>query len=184
MNMTKPFLILLGILIFFNSCKENESLKTKSPGTEEFLEIKKEQSNQASIEESYIQNDSLTNVLINKLKNTSSNSRFIIDKKPIKNKHVENLIDTIITYSLKDTFITSYKTIDKEFICKAKIKSSDFELTDYIKVGTKKYVVEKSLAKGIIGNILKIGSSEGTLEFILKFEGGTLKTIEFEGFID
>ena len=44
--------------------------------------------------------------------------------------------------------------------------------------------MEKSLAIGIQNDILKIGNLEQTSEYILRFESGNLKTIEFNGYMD
>ncbi|WKB82928.1 hypothetical protein QYR09_07775 [Cellulophaga lytica] len=110
--------------------------------------------------------------------------KFEINRKPIKNRHVDNLVDTIVTKSYQSTELTSYKAESEEWVYKAKIGDADFELNDFIKVGTKKYVVEKSHAKRINNDILKIGNLEQTSVFNLIFESGILKSIEYDGYLD
>ena len=78
----------------------------------------------------------------------------------------------------------SIKPESEEQIYKAKIGDTDFELNEFIKIGTKKYVVEKSLAKGINNDTLKIGNIEQTSVFNLIFESGILKSIEYDGYLD
>ena len=148
------------------------------------VEIEKETSESNSVAESYIENDSLVIVLKSELEKIALNEKFAIEKKPTQNRHVDNLVDTIITRTFEKTKLTSYKTTSEEWIYKAKIENSEFELNDFIKVGTKKYVVEKSLAKGIQNDTLKIGNLEQTSVFNLIFESGILKLIEYDGYVD
>ena len=148
------------------------------------VEIEKETSESNSVAESYIENDSLLIMLKSELEKIALNEKFTIEKKPIQNRHVDNLVDTIITRTFENTKLTSYKATTEEWIYKAKIENSEFELNDFIKVGTKKYVVEKSLAKGIQNDTLKIGNLEQTSVFNLIFESGILKLIEYDGYVD
>ena len=182
--MTKQLLIIIGILISLNSCKQTESKKMDESEVKDIVEIKKETSESNSVAESYIENDSLVIVLKSKLEKIALNEKFTIEKKPIQNRHVDNLVDTIITRNFENTKLTSYKATTQEWIYKAKIENSEFELNDFIKVGTKKYVVEKSLAKGIQNDTLKIGNLEQTSVFNLIFESGILKLIEYDGYVD
>jgi len=183
--MTKHLLIILiGILISLNSCIQTEPKKIEESEVKEIVETKEEKAELTSAADSYIENDSLVIVLKSELEKIALNKKFTIEKKPIQNRHVDNLMDTIVTRTYKNTKLTSYKATNEEWIYKAKIENSEFELNDFIKVGTKKYVVEKSLGIGIHTDILKIGNLEKTSEFILRFASGNLKTIEFEGYVD
>ncbi len=182
--MTKQLLIIIGILILLNSCKQTESKITKESDVKEIVEAEKETTELASVADSYIENDSLTALLISELEKITSNPKFTIEKEPTKNRHVDSLMDTIITRTFDKTKLESYKAASEEWVYNAKIENTDFELVDYIKVGIKKYVVEKSLTIGIPNDILIIGNLELTSQFILKFESGNLKTIEFEGYMD
>ena len=182
--MTKQLLIIIGILISLNSCKQTESKKMDESEVKDVVEIEKETSESNSVAESYIENDSLLIMLKSELEKIALNEKFTIEKKPIQNRHVDNLVDTIITRTFKNTKLTSYKATNEEWIYKAKIENSEFELNDFIKVGTKKYVVEKSLAKGIQNDTLKIGNLEQTSVFNLIFESGILKLIEYDGYVD
>ena len=179
--MKKQILITIGILILLNSCKQNESKKTEVKTTVESIKVTPEN---PVVSDSFLVNDSLVFVLASKLEKVALNKKFVVLKKPIKNRHVENLIDTIVTRTFENTKLESYKVPSEEWIYKAIIENSDFELNDFIKVGTKKYVVEKSLAIRIHTDILKIGNIEQTNVFILKFESGNLKIIEFDGYLD
>ena len=182
--MTKQLLIIIGILISLNSCKQTESKKMDESEVKDVVEIEKETSESNSVAESYIENDSLVIVLKSELEKIALNEKFTIEKKPIQNRHVDNLVDTIITRTFENTKLTSYKATTQEWIYKAKIENSEFELNHFIKVGTKKYVVEKSLAKGIQNDTLKIGNLEQTSVFNLIFESGILKLIEYDGYVD
>ena len=150
----------------------------------EVVETKKETSESNSVSESYVENDSLVILLKSELEKIAHNKKFSIEKKPIQNRHVDNLVDTIVTRTFENTKLTSYKSTSEEWIYNAKIENSEFELNDFIKVGTKKYVVEKSLAKGIQNDTLKIGNLEQTSVFNLIFESGILKLIEYDGYVD
>jgi len=183
--MTKPLLItIIGILISLNSCKQTEPKKMEESESKVIMETKKETAESTSVEESYIENDSLVIALKSELEKVALNKKFVIDKKPIKNRHVDNLTDTIVTRTYENTKLTSYKATSEEWIYTAKIENTEFELNDFIKVGTKKYVVEKSLAKGIQNDTLKIGNLEQTSVFNLIFESGILKMIEYDGYVD
>ncbi|MGR7812107.1 hypothetical protein [Lacinutrix undariae] len=177
-------IIIIGILISLNSCKQTESKKMVESEVKEVVETKTETSKSNSVTELYIENDSLVIELMSELERIALNEKFAVEKKPIKNKHVENLVDTIITRTFENTKLTSYKALNKEWIYKAKIENPEFELNDFVKVGTKKYVVEKSLAEGIQNDTLKIGNLEQTSVFNLIFENGILKMITYEGYID
>jgi hypothetical protein len=109
---------------------------------------------------------------------------FNVSKKPIKNSHVDKLIDTIVIRTFKNTELTSYKAENKEWVYKAIIGDADFELNDFIKVGIKEDVVEKSLATGIHNDTLKIGNLEKTSIFNLIFDSGILKSILYDGYVD
>jgi hypothetical protein len=182
--MTKTLLIIIGILISLNSCKQTESKKMEGSGLEEIMETKNEATESISIEELYMENNSLVIALKSELEKVALNKKFAINKKPIQNRHVDNLIDTIVTRTYENTKLTSYKATSEEWIYEAEIKNSEFQLNDFIKVGTKKYVVEKSLAKVIQNDTLKIGNLEQTSVFKLIFESGLLKKIEYNGYVD
>ena len=191
--MKKQTLTIFGILIFFISCKQVESKKIKESETKEIEEIeeiketKKEEKSQTeliSAVDLYFENDSITSSLKSNLEKIVLDPKFMISKKPIKNRHVDNLVDTIMTRSFKNTELTSYKAESEEWVYKAKIRDSDFELNDFIKIGTEEYIVEKSLSKGIHNDTLIIGNLEQTSIFNLIFESGILKSIEYEGYVD
>ncbi|MEP3209731.1 MAG: hypothetical protein ABJN95_11100 [Maribacter sp.] len=159
----------------------------KSDTAEETVEIKEEEKSHTestSAYDPYFENDSLISVLKSNLEKIALDSKFKVSKKPIKNRHVDDLMDTIITRTFNSTELTSYKAESEEWVNRAKIGDVDFELSDFIKIGAKEYVVEKSLAKGIHNDTLKIGNLEQTAIFSLIFESGTLKSIEYNGYMD
>ncbi|RYH72152.1 hypothetical protein EVU94_13875 [Flavobacteriaceae bacterium 144Ye] len=186
--MKKQTLILFGILNFLISCKQAESKKAPETENKKIAEIKTEEEKVESewtyVAERYFENDSLTYALKSNLEKIAFDPKFEVSKKPIKNRHVDNLVDTIVTRTYKNTELTSYKAESEEWVYKAKIGDADFELNEFIKIGTKKYVVEKSLAKGINNDTLKIGNLEQTSVFNLMFESGILKSIEYDGYLD
>ena len=157
--------------------KETSSAKTKT-------EEEKAELESTFVSEPYFENDSLTFTLKSNLEKIALDSKFEIYKKPIKNRHLDNLFDTIVTRTYKNTELTSYKAESKEWVYKAKIGDADFELNEFIKIGTKEYVLEKSLAKVINNDTLKIGNLEQTSVFNLIFESGILKSIEYDGYLD
>lgn len=182
--MTKHLLIIIGILILLNSCKQTESRIDNVSEENDRVKIENDTTELNTIAESYIENDSLTNALKAELETMTSNPKFAIQKKPIQNNHIDDLMDTIITRTFKNTKITSYKAADKEWVYEATIENEEFVLNDFISVGTKKYVVEKSLAYGIHSDTLKIGNFEQTSLFYFIFKSGILKQIEYQGYVD
>lgn len=186
--MKKQVLIIFGILTFLISCKQAEPKKTTESENKKIMEIKTEkekvQPESIYVTELYFENDSLTSTLKSNLEKIALDLKFEITKKPIKNRHVDNLVDTIVTRNYKGTKLTSYKAENEEWVYKAKIEETDFELNEFIKVGIKKYIVEKSLAKEINKDTLKIGNLEQTSVFNLIFEFGILKSIEYDGYLD
>lgn len=186
--MKKQKLVIFGILNFLISCKQSESKKATESENEKIVEIKTEEekveSESTYVAEPYFENDSLTYALKSNLEKIALDPKFEISKKPIKNRHVDNLVDTIVIRTYKNTELTSYKAESEEWVYKAKIGDADFELNEFIKLGTKEYVIEKSLAKRINNDTLKIGNLEQTSVFNLIFESGILKLIEYDGYLD
>ena len=186
--MKKYKLIIFGILNFLISCKQTESKKTTESENKKIAKTKTEEEKaeleSTFVSEPYLENDSLTFTLKSNLEKIALDSKFEIYKKPIKNRHLDNLFDTIVTRTYKNTELTSYKAESKEWVYKAKIGDADFELNEFIKIGTKEYVLEKSLAKVINNDTLKIGNLEQTSVFNLIFESGILKSIEYDGYLD
>lgn len=174
------FLTFCFILIFY-CCKQIDEQATKSvqPISKSTTSI-----NVASEEDLYIENDSLTTHLFSELNKIILDSRFKIEKSQIDNRHVDNLKDTLITRSFGNTSIKSYKTVSEEFIIEASIENSDFKLNDFVVVGVRKEVVEKAVGKLIEAGVLKIGNLEQTSQFILIFDNGYLKKVEYEGYVD
>lgn len=185
--MKQHILIIFGILNFLFSCKQAESKKNTEPKNKKIEKIKtknKLEQESTYVPKPYFENDSLASILKTNLEKIALKQKFEISKRTTKNRHVDNLVDTIITLNYKNTELTSYKAVSEEWIYKAKIGDPDFELNDFIKIGTEKYVIEKSLAKKIISDTIKIGNLERTKVFSLIFHSGILKTIEYDGYMD
>lgn len=179
--MKKYIFFIFSVVILFYCCKQNDEQNTKStqPISKSTSSI-----NVSSVEDLYIENDSLTTHLLSELNKIVLDSRFTIEKSLIENRHVDNLKDTIITRTYANTSIKSYKTVSEEWIIEASIENNDFKLNDFVAVGVGKKVVEKSFGITINTALLKIGNLEQTSQFILKFENGYLKKVEYEGYLD
>jgi hypothetical protein len=174
-------LLFFSLLTLLFCCKKSDEQKKETPqsNSEGNLSIKL-----PSDDHPYIDDDSLATFLKSKLSKIALDSKFKIEKRLTDNRHVDNLKDTIITRTFENTVLTSYKGVDEEWIFEASIENKDFKLTDYIQVGSSKKVVEKSLGIVIPNDILTIGNLEQTSQFILKFESGYIKQIEYEGYFD
>jgi hypothetical protein len=174
-------LFFLGLLTLLFCCKQSDEQTTETPQPSSqdnlFIEL-------PSDDHPYIDDDSLATFLKSELSKIALDSKFKIEKRLTDNRHVDNLKDTIITRTFENTVLTSYKGVDKEWIFEASIENKDFKLNDYIQVGNSKKVVEKSLGIVIPKDILTIGNLEQTSQFILKFESGYIKRIEYEGYFD
>jgi len=183
--MTRQTLIILGVLIALVSCKLNESKKIKESATKKTQKIKeKEKVEVTTVVDPYFENDSLVSTLELNLEKISQDSKFSISKKTIKNRHVDNLMDTIVTRTFKNTELISYKAESEEWVYKAKILDTDFVLIDFLKIGTKQDIVEKSLGKKVLDDTLKIKNQEEISMFSLIFESRILKSIKYDGYLD
>lgn len=179
--MKKYLTFLTGVLVLLYSCKPNDEKKIKNTESnlENYLPVER-----MSVENLYFESDSLTEFLSAQLNEISSDSKFIIEKTLIENRHVDNLKDTVIKRTFENTTMTSYKGVDYEAVIEASIENSDFKLNDFIRVGISKEVVEKSLRIVIPNEILKIVNLEQTKQFSLKFQNGYIKKVEYQRYLD
>lgn len=183
--MKKALLFIIGTSILFISCKEKITKSEKETNTEikpETNTIKIEQSNE---DENYIVLDSVTNSWISSLENISKkDKRFKIKLETSKNDHDSRVIDTIRTMTFDKTEIITYSTDSYYGIWTADINNAEFPLWKYIRVGMKQYELEKTLAKGMDHDTIKIGNLEKTSIFEFYFKKGILERIKFDGYID
>ena len=182
--MVKQLLIIFGILFSLNSCEQNESRKIDDGRLKEVVKTKVQTSDYKPVKVSYIENDSLVFSLKSKLEKIVRNKIFAIQKKPIQNRHVDNLVDTIITRTFDKTKIMSYRATNEEWVYYAKIVNSEFELNDFLKIGTNKNILEKSLGQEILNDTVKIRNLEQTSVFNLIFQSKGLKLIKYNGYVD
>ncbi|WP_405250384.1 hypothetical protein [Dokdonia sp. Asnod3-C12] len=182
--MIKQLLIIFGILFSLNSCEQNESRKIDDGRLKEVVKTKVQTSDYKPVKVSYIENDSLVFSLKSKLEKIVRNKIFAIQKKPIQNRHVDNLVDTIITRTFDKTKIMSYRATDEEWVYYAKIVNSEFELNDFIKIGSNKNVLDKLLRQEILNDTVEIRNLEQTSIFKLIFQSKRLQLIEYNGYVD
>ena len=112
------------------------------------------------------------------------NQKFDIKSEPKTNTHDETITDTIKTLTFDKTTIYSYRATNWESIYAAIIKNSEFKFLDSIGVGTKKETLENQIKTELKTDLIKIGNLEQTSVFIFKYEDGTLKEINYEGYVD
>jgi hypothetical protein len=136
------------------------------------------------IPEQYVEDETLQIKLEADLTNLTKNSKFTIEKELVNNRHVDNLIDTVINFKYDKINIKSYKATSEEWIIEAKILNSEFDFSDAIKIGMDKTALEKILNKKVNSDIVKVGNFEQTSVFIFKFKNEILEEIEFEGYVD
>ncbi|MDP5198829.1 hypothetical protein [Flavobacterium sp. DG2-3] len=176
--MAKHLRILILIFLALTSCKQKE-ISSNIPKT-----TSKSENDVKIVEEKYIQDDSLAAKFFYELNEFKKDSRFIIQKELIKNRHVDNVIDTVINFEFDKIKISSYKTQTEEFIFEANIKNPEFQFSKNIKIGIKKKDFENSLNTKINSNVIKVGDLEQTSVFVFNFKKDILTEIVYEGYLD
>ena len=182
--MRKLLFILIGFSII--SCREKEVVKKElsEKQTKTELKTEKETAFEKSIPEQYIENDSLLSKMENDLDKIASDPQFTIDKKPVKNRHLDNVIDTIVTHSFGKSKLEFYKTQNEKWIYGARIENSNFYFLDSINVGKSKKALEEQIATELKSDVIKIGNLEQTSVFVFKIENGKILEIIYEGYVD
>ena len=181
--------ILTSILFLFLivSCKQKETKKAEQveqkPTTELKAETEKPNS-EISIPEQYFENDILRTILESELDKLALNPIFDLKTEPRKNTHDQTITDTIKTRTFEMNEIYSYKYQNREWIYSAKIRSSEFKFLDSVKIGIKKQTLENILKSELESDLIKVGDLENTSVFIFTFENDTLKTIDYQGYVD
>ena len=185
--MKRQIITFVVILISIVSCKQNETSKVQI--TEQNPTVESRAGN--GIEDSaivnskqFVQNDSLQMQLYSDLEKLTGNHNFEVDKKPVINRHVENVVDTIITQKADNIELTSYKTASEEWVYKAVITNPDIKFSESIQVGMEKDVLGKILKKELNSDLIEVGNLERTSGFIFLFENDILREIKYDGYLD
>ncbi len=185
--MKRQLLSLFLILFFIVSCEQKEAKETKSVEQKSTVELEVEpekQKEKTSIAVQYFENDSLRVLLEFDLEKLALNPNFYLKTEPRINSYNETIIDTVKTQTFDKTKIYSYRAKDKEWIYAAKIRDSEFKFLESIKIGVHKKTLENILKSELKTNLIKIGDLENTSVFIFSFENDTLKTIDYQGWVD
>jgi hypothetical protein len=161
------------------ACK-NESKDVLSTTTDSSIEISKE----LAIEEQYIENDSLVNLMELELSKLIENPKFVIEKVLVNNRHVDNIVDTIKKYKYDDITIAAYKAVSEEWIFEGKILSSSLEFSKIYKIGMFKQQFEETINTKLRSERVSIGNLEQTSVFIFTFKNNVLVEVNYEGYVD
>ena len=183
----KQLWLICNVLLICYSCKQiarEKENKIRGKAAKVIVEKEEKLPEEPLTTDSYYENDSLAYELLNELENLKSDVKFRIEKKLVNNKYIVGLIDTIETRRYKNTSITSYKTKDKTILYKARIVDSIFSLSNKLSIGSKVYIIEKSIACRIRSNDFEFGNLERTVVFGLKFKEGILQSITYNGYVD
>ena len=179
----KIFFIVFFLIFTFQDCKKEE----KEVLTKDNNEIDTTQTELTLIDENFIDNPfQFGKVTVNNLQNTFKNLK--IQREPIKNLHVKNQVDSILTIKFDNSEFILYKLPKEQYLESAVIKDKQIMLNKNIHVGmTKKEFKEKFDAlKGrkYIPAKVSIGRKETQEYLIFNFSGNYLKEIEYSGYVD
>ena len=185
--MKRHLLTSIFVLILIVSCKQKETKKAESIDQKPTTELKAESKNsieEIDVPEQYFENDSLRNLLESELDKLALNPKFDLKAEPKINTHDKTITDTIKTRTFEKNKVYSYKYQNREWIYSANIRSSEFKFLDSVKIGIKKQTLENILKSELESDLIKIGDLENTSIFIFTFENDTLKTIDYQGYVD
>ncbi len=135
-------------------------------------------------EAQFIEDEKLSGELFSDLVTLSENKKFEISKEPIANRHVDNVIDTLLTYKLENNLIRQYKAKSEIFIYEADFQSSNFTFSRGIKVALTKNELETILKTKVLSDTIQIGNLEQTSVFTLLINKNKVKRIFYEGYVD
>jgi len=182
------FTFLIGAFLLITSCNQAEKkkqteLKKTEPIVQEIIaetdEIEEKESPQ------FIENDSITHLWESELKSLTKNySDFTVKTELSENDHDETQIDTIKTLTFDKSKIVVYSTSGFYAVWNADIKNTELPIWNYVKVGMKKYQLEKTLATRLKSDTIKLGNLEQTSIFEFHFNKGELERVKFEGYVD
>ena len=196
-------LLIITIIITLASCRQKETKKTDNSGQKPTIELNdkvQKKDDKISIPEQYIENDSLLTILETDLENLALNSIFSLKAEPIINAHDETIMDTLKTLTYNKTNIYLYQAANWESIYKAKIENSEFKFLDSVAVGmTRKNIEifinhhisqvtkeehEEGVKVTLKADVIKVGNLEQTSVFTFNFVNDTLKSVDYQGYVD
>ena len=179
----KIFFIVFVLAFTLQDCKKEEKeILTKGNN-----EIDTAQTELTIVDESFIDNPfKFGKVTVNNLQNTFKDLK--IKKEPIKNLHIKNQVDSILTIKINNSEFILYKLPREQFLESAVIKDQNIILNKDIHVGmTKQEFKEKfDTLKGrkYIPSKVSIGRKETQEYLIFNFSGNHLRDIEYSGYVD
>lgn len=174
------FILIFSFILF--SCKNPEK-KEMNFGDNTIDSISENTTDELQ-QETYLIRDSLAMAWEKKLLEFTKNSNFKSEKTAVENVHDNSIIDTLITYSHKNSKIELYKAQNFEAVKSAYIETPDFLLDEFLHVGSKKLAFENTVGQGLSEKPIKVGNEEGTSVFTFTFEDVRIKSITFEGYVD
>jgi len=171
-------IIVLTSLIFSCTQSKNNSMQKND------VTISEEETQVTLQSEQYVENDSLISLLESDLNFFIKNSKFSLEKEPVENQHVNNVVDTIKIFRSNQSKIKTYKSATEEWVFEAHIVDSEFKFLDFINIGSDITKLEKKMKIVIDSDILKIGNLEQTSVFVFKLKDRKLKEVTYEGYVD
>ena len=186
--MKKQLAFLIGTLICSASCNFSEKgKKAETKIVEPVVEEKNEKIIVEQRKENYqfVENDSIAYFWESELESLTKNfADFKIKTKLKQNDHDETQTDTIKTLTYDKSVIEVYSTDGFYAVWSADIKNSELPIWSYVKVGMKKYQLEKTLANRLKSDTIKLGNLEQTSVFEFYFSDGGLDQVKFKGYVD
>ncbi len=179
----KTFFIIIIIALLFHGCKKEE----KEIITKENNEEDNTLSELTISDSSFIDNP----FQFGKVTEDNLRSEFKdlkIEREPIKNVHVKNQIDSILSIKVDNSEFVLYKLPHEQFLESAVVRDENIRLNKDIHVGmTKDQFKEKfeelKDRKHIPSRIL-VGRKETQEYLIFSFSNNRLKEIEYNGYVD
>lgn len=113
-----------------------------------------------------------------------------INKKPIKNRHIQDQMDTLITVKKGRSYVRLYvvSNADKCFYEAAEIQDALPILQKSIRIGQSKKDIQQefpALAKAtVIPDYIEIAAGEGTDYLYLIFQNDKLQKVEYHPYLD
>ena len=179
----KIFFIIFVITFTFQDCKKEE----KEILTKEKSGIDTTQAELTIVDESLIDNPfKFGKVTVDNLKNEFKNME--IQREPIKNLHVKNQVDSILTIKVNKSEFILYKLPKEQYLESAVIRDKNILLNKDIHIGMSKeqFKAKFDSLKGrkYIPSKISVGRKETQEYLIFTFSGDHLKEIEYTGYVD
>ena len=179
----KTFFIIISVAILLQGCKKEE----KEILTKENVEDDTTQTELTISDENFIDKPfQFGKVTVENLRNEFKNLKIL--REPIKNVHVKDQVDSILTIKIGNSEFILYKLPEQQFLENAIIMDGNIKLNKDIHVGmTKEEFKEKfeelKSKKSIPSRIL-VGRKETQEYLIFSFKNNRLKEIEYNGYVD